>query len=173
MFLCPSATEDLATGGMAACLVTFNDLTLQIGYWAGPGYPDLGYTNYLGVAGGIGKTRDAGWAPYEGIYTKRSKNSFNSVLDGTSTTLAFGEVLGGRREVEYRYSWMGCGAMPSGWGLSNTDSSGWWQFDSWHPGVVQFGMADGAVAALPRDIDTNVFIYLSGMRDGRTTEGYP
>jgi type II secretory pathway pseudopilin PulG len=172
IFHCPSATEDAATGGMGALLITFNDTTLQIGYWPSPG-PDLGWTNYLGVGGGIGKTRNSGWAPYEGIYTKRSTNSFRSILDGTSNTLAFGEVLGGKPSVTYRYSWMGCGAQCTAWGLSNEPSSGWWQFDSLHPGVVQFAMADGSVVQLGRDIDTWIYIYLSGMKDAKDTGGYP
>ena len=113
------------------------------------------------------------WNVYEGIYTKRSKNGFRSILDGASHTLAFGEVLGGKPEVTDRYSWMGCGAMPTAWGLPDGATSGWWQFDGHHPGVVQFCLGDGAVKGISRTIDKSVFIYLSGIRDGRTTSGYP
>jgi hypothetical protein len=47
------------------------------------------------------------------------------------------------------------------------------QFDSLHPGVVQFAMAHGSVTPIPRDIDHNTYIYLSGMGDGKTLDGYP
>ncbi len=170
-FICPSATNDIPSDGMGAVLVQYNDSIFQIGYWSG-NYPKIGWTNYLGCAGVIGKTRNS-WAPYEGIYAKRSKNSFNSITDGSSNTIAFGEALGGRPTVEYRYSWMGCGAMATYWGLSNTETGGWFQYDSQHPGVVQFCIADGATTSISRDIDINIFRNLSGMRDAKDTEGYP
>jgi prepilin-type N-terminal cleavage/methylation domain-containing protein len=172
-FRCPSYLEQEPQGGMGAILITYNDTVLQIGYWASPNYPRIATTNYLASAGGIGKTRNASWSRYEGVFTKRSKNAFRSVQDGTSNTLMMGEVVGGKPDLRYLYSWMGCGAMPSGWGLPSGDTSGWWQFDSYHPGVVQFCMMDGSVTPISTTIERSIFIYLSGMRDGRTTPNYP
>ena len=172
-FLCPTAASEEAKQGMGAVLITYDDSILRVGYWPGPNYPRLGWTNYMGSAGAIGKTRDSYWARYEGIYTKRSKNAFRSLQDGSSNTLALGEVLGGKPEPDYLYSWMGCGAMPTGWGLPDSKSGGWYQFDSRHSGVVQFGMADGSVTGISRTIERSILIYLSGMRDGRLTPGYP
>jgi prepilin-type N-terminal cleavage/methylation domain-containing protein len=169
--LCPSATDDEATSGEGCVLVCYNDNTIGIGHWGKPGYPDLGFTNYLGCAGALGKSRHSYWSRFEGIFTCRSKNSFSAVLDGTSNTIAFGEVLGGKPEVQYRYTWIGCGSMPTAWGLAH-DTSGWYQFDSLHPGVVQFAMADGSVTPLSRDINNLTYRYLSGMRDGETPEDY-
>jgi hypothetical protein len=164
---------------MGAALVTFFDAsstppaaTLQIAYWPSP-VPDLGWTNYLGVAGGFGQMPGTNWHVYEGTFTKRSKNGFRSLRDGSSNILAIGEALGGKPDVIYRYSWMGCGSMPTAWGLPDGDTGGWWQFDSHHPGVVQFCIGDGAVKGISRTIDSSVYIYLSGIHDGKTTPGYP
>jgi type II secretory pathway pseudopilin PulG len=188
-FLCPSATDKRPTDGMGAVLATYFDTstslpTFQVGYWTSPSTADdLGWTNYLGSAGVIG-TVSGSWSAWQGIYTKRSKNTFGSITDGTSTTLAFGEVLGGRPEVMYRYSWMGCGAMTSYAGLPPNElgvdppvpgetGHGWFQFDSLHPGVVQFGIADGSTTSISRDIDVNIFRNLSGISEARDTEDYP
>jgi prepilin-type N-terminal cleavage/methylation domain-containing protein len=172
-FLCPSFSEEEPSDGMGAVLITYNDTILQIGYWSSPNHPKLGWTNYMGSAGAIGRTRDPGWIRYEGVFTKRSKHAFRSVQDGTSNTLMLGEVVGGKPELKYLYSWMGCGAMPAGWGLPDDSSGGWWQFDSYHPGVVQFCLIDGSVTPISRTIERSIFIYLSGIADGETTPGYP
>jgi prepilin-type N-terminal cleavage/methylation domain-containing protein/prepilin-type processing-associated H-X9-DG protein len=175
-FLCPSATEDPPTAGQGCVLQTYDTgggTSIGIGHWGMPGYPDLAFTDYLGCAGGLGKTTHSGYQRYEGIFTRRSKNSFRDILDGTTNTFAFGEVLGGKPEREFRYTWIGCGTMPTGWGLGSSDSSHWAQFDSRHPGVVQFAMADGSVAPISRDIQFSTYLYLSGMNDGRVPEDYP
>ncbi len=174
---CPSDASDTAKIGMGVTLVTYYDWglgepKLQMGYWASPA-PDLGQTNYLGVAGYLGVIGVDSVDTWKGIYTKRSTNNFSTILDGSSNTLMFGEALGGKSVREYSYSWMGCGTMPTAWGLPDSGSGGWFQFDSYHPGVVQFCMGDGSVRGISRTIEAPIFIYLSAMQDGRPTPGYP
>ena len=175
-FFCPSDGTLEANVGMGAILWRYSagpaTAGLQIGYWAAPGYYDLGWTNYLGVAGGGGDIANA-WARYVGVYTRRSRNSFHSIRDGSSNTLMFGEAMGGQPEREFYYSWMGCGALYTAAGLSDGDTS-WAQFSSYHPGVVQFCLADGSASGISTQVDRwEVYIPLSGMHEGKPTPGYP
>jgi prepilin-type N-terminal cleavage/methylation domain-containing protein/prepilin-type processing-associated H-X9-DG protein len=153
---------------------------------------EMGRSNYVGVAGGYGDvspsdTRPANqaWAPFKGIYYENSQTKVSDITDGTSNTMAFGEALGllhtnGYREAEI--SWMGAGAMGTKWSLSplygptgdggpNAPTSQndytYWQFQSLHPGIVNFAFADGSVHAISKTSDFNVYVYLSGMADGR------
>ena len=106
---------------------------------------------------------------WRGVYTNRSKISFRSIRDGSSNTLMFGEAGGWKPQPDFFYSWMGCGAMPTAWGLKQFASDGWTQFSSYHPGVVQFCLADGSVKGISRQIDRDdAFIPLSSIEDGKT-----
>jgi prepilin-type processing-associated H-X9-DG protein/prepilin-type N-terminal cleavage/methylation domain-containing protein len=157
----------------------FND-----GVYNVPGYGrELGRSNYLGVMGGYGKVEpdDPGpshqeFAPFTGIYYANSMTRGAEITDGTSTTLAFGEYLGGlhnngTREAEL--AWMGAGCLITKYGLApiygplGNDYS-YWQFQSAHSGMVNFAFADGHVAGISRNPKAfNVFIYASGMHDGQ------
>src|SRR5262249_5700106 len=88
-----------------------------------------GRSNYGGVAGACGKdasTADANSCPadfpgtggvdlskYEGLFVNRTRNSLSKVPDGTSTTLLFGEGVGGAMEYgvprDFAWSWIGVG----------------------------------------------------------------
>ena len=58
--------------------------------------------------------------------------------------------------------------------LIDLETEGWAQFSSYHPGVVQFCLADGAVRGISRQIERDdAFIPLSSIDDGKTTPGYP
>jgi hypothetical protein len=98
-FLCPSDGARESTDGMGVILWRYSagpvTAGMQIGYWAASGYPDLGWTNYLGVAGGGGDIPNA-WPPYVGVCTRRSWNNFQSIRDGSSNTRMFGEATGGQ-----------------------------------------------------------------------------
>jgi prepilin-type N-terminal cleavage/methylation domain-containing protein/prepilin-type processing-associated H-X9-DG protein len=124
-----------------------------------PGSATLGRTNYLGVGGAFGRgTQTAPYPPdwpiafndYEGLLTNRSRNSLDRIPDGTSNTLLFGEVTGGSLQDssgKYGYLWISVGSLPTFLGLS-TDIPEWFQFSSFHGGVVQFCFADGSVRGL-------------------------
>jgi prepilin-type N-terminal cleavage/methylation domain-containing protein len=186
---CPTDPNEDPLQGLAIGVHTYHSgggmgtITLAYFAWSQPYAREPTWTNYLGVAGGMGAIGHSGWDQYQGIFTRRSKNGFNSVRDGASNTLMFGEVVGGPRiagKPHFRYSWMGCGGMPAAWGLGqyqgpggNVQDGNWYQFGSYHPGVVQFCVADGSVHSIPKSIDRVVFMWLSGMADGRTTPSYP
>lgn len=143
--------------------------------------PRVGRTNYLGVAGRGGKLPGNQSDKYRGIFTFynpggdpplkefcRNKN----LIDGTAKTLMFGEAIGGflNQTRRYAYAWMGCGTMPTAWGLGPdpdhpTEVPLWAQFSSNHPGVVHFSFADLSIEGLSVDIDQAVYDALAGYRD--------
>jgi prepilin-type N-terminal cleavage/methylation domain-containing protein len=178
-FVCPSA-QPFNNEWTFAYLYT-KGLTVTGGYWSDP-MPDLGRTNYAPCAGGIGEARfeppqNTGWEPYKGVFWPRSKNKFSSVIDGTSNTLLFGEVLGHRAppydsgQMQFAFVWMGMGGMPSGWYMPNPVSEpGWYQNGSMHPGVVQFALGDGAVRSISGTVADAPYLYVSAMMDGHPVE---
>jgi hypothetical protein len=152
----------------------------------------LGRTNYLGVAGyggngeawGVSTTNaprlgvPAGTpvTNFEGVYATRSKTRTSNITDGTSNTLLFGEVMGGRVNMrpEASFTWMGCGFLATYNGLTDTNGKPqriWGSFNSEHPGMVQFAVADASVKKLNLQVNYGVYITLSGMRDGMNTAG--
>ncbi|MCO6455031.1 MAG: DUF1559 domain-containing protein [Pirellulaceae bacterium] len=175
--LCPSTNAYLNTVGTGALMNVYpvgtNTGTLQIAYFPlGGGGDTIGRSNYLGCAGGLGNI-PGGWLFYEGIFGNRTKNGFQHVLDGTSSTLFFGEAIGGYRRSgakwvrDYSHCWIGSGVMPVAWGLAtNGNKGGWYQYDSEHPGVVQFCFADGSVHGVSRSVDATTFRHLGAMKDG-------
>lgn len=140
------------------------------GFWASP-MPQLGRTSYAACAGGIGEAHDnAGWARYKGAFWPRSKNGLHQVIDGTSNTVAFGEVLGGfdGNQMDFGFVWMGMGPMPTAWRLPTPLSRpGWWQNGSQHPGVIQFTLFDGSVRALSGSVDRDLYLFATGTQDAR------
>jgi len=119
----------------------------------GPSIP-LGRANYMPVQGIIGGPEsapgDSFYARYRGLFYNRSKVRIESIGDGTSNTLAFGEGLGqlgpgGSRDR--LWSWMGC-SMVAYWGVVQPDNNGnpgWFQFSSRHGNGAQFAYADGSI----------------------------
>jgi prepilin-type N-terminal cleavage/methylation domain-containing protein len=180
MFLCPSTDAYNNSEGTAATLHTYfnpgtSQLTAELVWFSlGGGGLNLGRTNYMGCAGVIGNADTGFWRTWEGPFSVRTKNGFATILDGTSHTLFFGEALGGPFQRGGRpmlaYSWMGSGALPSGWGLNYSGNPekkpGWWQFASNHPQVVQFCMGDGSVRTVGLGVDLWQFYHASGMKDG-------
>jgi hypothetical protein len=146
----------------------------------------LGRTNYVGCAGTMGDTSNSpdrfrAYLQYIGLFTDRSKNSLGQVLDGTSNTLLFGETRGGNsRNRRTAFSWMGCGSLPTNWGLPPSPYEDYYQFSSAHVGVVRFCFADGSVRALKQWNDPRysknwlqnwyVLQELAGYRDGGTRD---
>ena len=174
-FLCPSHPNSSPTQGVFACLLNYGcgPGCGQIARWSyGVPVPGLGLTNYVACAGGMGRINDAGWDYWEGIFHNRSKNRMSSVTDGTSNVLLFGEYAGGHGAtniLEYALPWMVAAPMPSGWGLKppgTQTAPAYYQFGSYHAGIVQFALADGAVRSISRDVVQSSFLMISAMRDG-------
>lgn len=165
---CPSANS--YSNAQTFAYTYTRDLTVTGGVWAS-NMPQLGRTNYAPCAGGIGQSHvNAGWSRYKGLFWPRSKNKFSDALDGTSNTIAFGEVLGGYNgnQLDSAFVWMGMGAMPSAWYLPQPSSRpGWYQFGAQHPGVVQFCLLDGSVRAVSGSVPQADFLYATGTQDGR------
>jgi hypothetical protein len=57
--------------------------------------------------------------------------------------------------------------MGTAWGLGG---EGWYHFSSHHPGIVQFGFADGNVRRVALTVDAEVLKALSGIADGKVVE---
>ncbi|HEX4608710.1 MAG TPA: DUF1559 domain-containing protein [Urbifossiella sp.] len=162
-FQCPSDGSDgiVAASGVWAYVYT-GGYTIYAGSWGPTDYPGLGMTDYASNAGYIG----GGDPPLCGPYFTDSKTKIAAITDGTSSTIGFGEYLGGQSPGprDYVSTWMGTGGIPSGFGLNVT--CGWTQFGGKHTGGVLFGFCDGSVRMLQRGMDFNTFVYLSGMCDG-------
>jgi prepilin-type N-terminal cleavage/methylation domain-containing protein len=131
------------------------------------GGSNIGRSNYVASAGGMGVTENTYWDFFRGPMYNRSKKAMGDVIDGTSHTLMFGEALGGQNgnRRDYAHSWMGSGALPTAWGLSDAD---YYRFSSRHPGIVLFCYCDGSVRPLATTIEEGTMKYLGGMRDNET-----
>lgn len=128
------------------------------------GEQGLGKTSYMGTAGFLGDIRRwPTWSLLKGAFGMRSKFKFRDITDGLSNTFLFGEVTGGN---DYDWRWMMAGPMPMAWRLNNTAIQNWYQFESFHTGIVQFAMADGSVRAISKNIDANMYQWLGAMADG-------
>ncbi len=142
-------------------------------------------TNYLGVAGlnpgwwAVGSHR--GW-DFRGVFYNRSQVRTKDIKDGTSKTLLIGEAVGGRSgaQLEFGYSWLGCGALTTGDGLAGgdfwidrTSEPRWYKFSSDHPNCVQFCYADGAVRPVLLDTDVLTYYALSAINDAGGFERWP
>lgn len=171
-FLCPSDPQ-LTTSGNTPSRMHFNESatggTFTLGLFGGE--QGTGATNYMGVAGFLGNIkRWPTWQKFTGVFgTREHKVNFRDITDGTSNTFLFGEITGGK---EYNWRWMMAGGFPTAWGLNNTPNQNWYQFESFHTGVVQFAMADGSVRAISKNIDggdgalDKTYMNLAGMQDG-------
>jgi prepilin-type N-terminal cleavage/methylation domain-containing protein len=173
LFTCPSDNAQAANDYVFVALHSWLDgstFRYDGGYFsAGTGGESLGKTNYLPCAGRYGDIDHDITDPWVGIATNRSKNSFSSITDGTTNVFLFGETLGGRKDDQPRgpragsVAWMGAGGMVTEWGFG---AGAWYQFDSLHPGVVQFALADGSVRAVARTLDLTTLQQASAMMDG-------
>lgn len=165
-FQCPSDPQ-VSTSGNTPALVhmweTPTGGTFTIGLFGGE--QGTGKTSYMGCGGFLGNIqRWADWASWKGVFGVRTKFSFKDVTDGTSNTLLYGEVTGGDT---YDWRWMMAGPMVTAWGLNSKLPQNWYQFESFHTGIVQFAMVDGSVRGISKNIDSNTFRYLGAMGDGQ------
>jgi prepilin-type N-terminal cleavage/methylation domain-containing protein len=172
LLLCPSAPDARPTQGTFALVATYFDPNTPSLIWVtatyfknGDGGEQLALTDYMGCAGAFGHVNNPYADRYQGVFYNRSKTTISSIRDGASKTLFFGEVVGNYDANDYTigFSWMGCGAMPTGGGLSD---GSWDQFGSRHPGIVMFSTADGAVHPLAKEIDGDLLNSIAGINDG-------
>jgi len=140
-------------------------------------YP--GRTNYVAQSGLYGPPAYNFGAPFTdvaqwcGPFYAGSTVTLGQVSDGTSNTLAFGEVTGGQ-PVQFSNLWISAGnlclafwaggpyaPMTAPWPAT----AQWDQFSSYHAGIVNFVMLDGTVRPINININFNVLCAAGGFAD--------
>jgi len=169
-FLCPSdnAKDVSPTNGSFAFWVYYpGGMT---GYYFSGNTP-YGRTNYASNAGYLGNV--PGY-PYPGPFGVNTRTKITDIVDGTSSTFAFGEALGGsdkqassglpNGQRDFVANWYSFN-LPTAWGLSATPA--WYQYGSKHAGGgINFLMCDGSVRGVQPSLNSNSFQYAAGMNDG-------
>jgi prepilin-type N-terminal cleavage/methylation domain-containing protein len=159
-FTCSMDDPYVSTAGTFITFHCYQD-GLNGGYFPNPTGQLFGRTTYVasfGAIGGLPTGYDPFYQRWAGMFDVRSSNSLTKLTsagDGSSNTIFFGEALGGTTPGprDYSLAWMGCGALPTAWGLHDgtvSNPSRWYQFSSKHTSVVQFAMGDGSVRGLRR-----------------------
>jgi len=187
--VCPSDTPYETTYGVLTVLHTYFEnkrAKIQAALAKNADGGDLiGRTNYVGVSGQMGYIGHPYYDGRRGILHNRARVQSKHITDGTSHTLLFGESVGGLQlapsdpddpsspvtlQRMCSFSWMGCGALPTGWGLQvMMKEKPYWKFSSHHPNLVQFCFADGSVDSLSIHTDETPYAVvgdLSGYQDG-------
>ncbi len=142
-FLCPSAEEG-AVDEVYARAYTFGPGSVSVTAFvtsADPAWNDVGRTHYLPVGGYYGVIGRADVDEMQGMFWRRRENGLQSVRDGLTNTLMFGENYGGTDDTgsststsnTAAFPWMGAGPMIVRYGLPS------------HAG------ADNDIAGDPRD----------------------
>jgi prepilin-type N-terminal cleavage/methylation domain-containing protein len=209
-FICPSAGDPEA--GVAVCTVlnlgvdAGNPGIFLFGFTNSDAanfnaYNQSGKTTYLGCAGLIGNIpgyslgsafasqmgvpTSTSTMAYTGVFATRTNNRFADILDGSSSTLLFGENYGGRgtlanlNGIGPRFSnwlWIGSGLMTTDDGLvdpANARRKDWFRFHSDHPGIVMFVLADGSVRPLSQTMQLRTFVEAGGIGDGQAANLNP
>ena len=195
--ICPSDNAEAArkVGSSEFTIFITVDPTAGSSYYLNDEAPDPitsnhHVTNYLGCAGrseldGKYFTSNAAYITaadtYKGIFRPSEARGVKDCMDGTTSTIAFGEVLGsftdgvkgvGRQTC---MSYM-CGGMPMHWmttsfGGSRSDprSRTWYRFGSMHAGgLIGYSMVDGSVKNIAVDTDPLTLLQLAGSADGQS-----
>ena len=189
-FLCPADNLQGITpiSGVFAYLYE-QGTSLNGGYFSGS-YPTLGLTNYASSAGALGNVSsateggDTFYGQWVGPFYSASKTKITTISDGTSTTIGFGETLGGTQTTtrDFVNTWMGGCNLPTAFGIAPNCTGGnppdWNMYSSMHDAVVNFAMCDGSVHGILKGTGAScsgtqwftpswyVFMYASGMQDG-------
>jgi len=135
-----------------------------------PGFGrELGASNYIGCAGYASDYGSAKSVKYKGVYHASSQTKIVGIGDGTSNTIAFGEVASGTYGGQhFRQTWMGAGSMPTWTGLDQSPNqpTSPFKFSSKHGGWINFAFCDGSVRSVAKNIDINVLHSAAGANDG-------
>ena len=139
-------------------------------------------TNYTSNIGALAVTDTPSNPDFEGLYgpiRSRVSDSMDSIPDGASTTILFGENIGsidplGTTLRNARFSSVLAGfsvGRPDRYGVSDfafgsADQSHWLQFGSAHPKVVNMLRADGSVTGFSRNVDLDAFGRMCSVADG-------
>lgn len=117
----------------------------------------------------------------DGIFGGNVPCTIADIKDGTSNTLAIGEVTGGGSPHRGNY-WVAWNLKDSRDGINDpiktvpgsggpVDDSNDRGFASYHPGGCNFGLADGSVAFLSQNIE-NAVLWALTTRDGMSRRNY-
>jgi prepilin-type N-terminal cleavage/methylation domain-containing protein/prepilin-type processing-associated H-X9-DG protein len=163
-------------------------------------------TNYLGCSGRLNDDAQylvnygaitAAQAPacdlYQGLFRSAQASSIRDAYDGTSKTIAFGEVTGGFYDANFEpqnaqgvpygrlgtnrkfsFAWT-CGPIPMHWMTKNFDGTPYnaadrqyYRFSSFHAGGgINYVFADGSVRSLSVSTDPDTMLQLAGKADGQ------
>jgi prepilin-type N-terminal cleavage/methylation domain-containing protein/prepilin-type processing-associated H-X9-DG protein len=186
-FECPSdaIVPELLILNAHTFLVNASSYTITITWFGTAGTPNIfsttdsvGHTNYFPCSGAYGRDGANGtnapsgafWAPFSGIFLNRSGTTFGNIIDGTASTFMFGEGIQYRTtwpaEATYMAPWITNAIYPTGLWNTTWDPGRHAQFNSNHPGTVNFAMADASVQAVSKTADIYPMLYLGGMADG-------
>jgi prepilin-type N-terminal cleavage/methylation domain-containing protein len=183
LYLCPS--DDPYSNTLSTDILTHTFRMPQGfelfvgGFGMTEGGAGLGRTSYVGVAGYGGQVLNSSVDQYSGLFCNRSAVSLAQLTasDGASNTLMFGEWLGdfavGPRQ--YAPAWIGAGSMPTAYGTASDPTTGVFEFNSKHDGLIQFGMGDGSVRSIRKGIAPSTsaytsYIAASGWHDGEVVD---
>jgi prepilin-type N-terminal cleavage/methylation domain-containing protein len=141
--------------------------------FAAPDAGTIGKTNYLGVSGDW-RFGDG----YKGVFYYNSRNTIVGISDGSSNTMMFGEVCGGKfgagTTPTYHFAWT-CSALYAGFGVAANGASDDWagaMFGSGHTGIINFAYGDGSIRSLNNLAPYNtskfgVLAAMAGKADGQ------
>jgi hypothetical protein len=101
-----------------------------------------------------------------------TKNTFQTVVDGSSQTIFFCEGLfgSGGQTRDFSLCWMGAGMMPMAWGLVAPPNNGWYNWSSRHTAGVQVALGDGSVRNVSWSVNWNMLLYACGIQEGQVVD---
>ncbi len=142
----------------------------------------LGWTNYLGCSGDVLKSGN--FQRQKGVFFARSKIKSRDILDGFSSTIFFGELIGGTKnffgdilgQAKKRHSFLSNGlgckyGFFEGIELFTNEDESLFCYSSRHTGhIAYFSFGDGSTRGIPRSIDLDLLANLMTRNGGEVTE---